>query len=64
MRKQRNSRGKLSRKEFTQVIIESPKKKDGKPNPRYPGMKQIVHAATDKSADFYYAELAKTQPQP
>lgn len=48
MHKQKNKRGKLSRATFTQTIIEAAKKKDGKPNPRYPGHKTIVHTATIK----------------
>lgn len=49
MHKQRNKRGKLSRKEFAQTVIEKPNKKNGKPNPRYPGHKTIIHGANIKS---------------
>jgi hypothetical protein len=48
MRKQKNKRSKLSRASFTQTIIETPEKKNGKPNLRYPGHKTIVHTATVK----------------
>ena len=43
MRKQRNKRGKLTRKYFTQEITEKPVLKSGKTNPHYPGHKVIVH---------------------
>jgi hypothetical protein len=49
----------LSRKEFIQTIIEKPNKKNGKPNPRYPGHKTIVHLATDTSANDYLAKQKK-----
>jgi uncharacterized protein YwbE len=48
MKKQRNKRGKLTRKEFTQIIVESPLKKDGTKNHRFPGTKTIFHTATIK----------------
>lgn len=46
MRKQRNKRGKLTRRRFVQTIMEAEKKKDGKPNPRYPGTKTLTHQLT------------------
>lgn len=60
MHKQKNKRGKLSRKTFTQTIIEPreiqiPGQRFKSRNPNYPGHKTIVHAATDKSADSYLA---------
>jgi hypothetical protein len=48
MRKQKNKRGVISRNKFTQTIIEALKKKNGKPNERYPGHKTIIHSLTAK----------------
>ncbi len=45
MRKQKNKRGKITRNKYVQTILESEKKKNGATNPRYPGIKTIIHQA-------------------
>jgi hypothetical protein len=53
MHKQRNKRGKLSRKYFTQTIVEPreiqiPGQRFKSTNIKYPGHKTIIHGATIK----------------
>lgn len=48
MRKQKNKRGAITRKQFTQTIDEAPKNYKGRANPRYPGRKIIVHSTPVK----------------
>jgi hypothetical protein len=43
MRKQKNKRGKVTRKHFVQTVEEAKWNYKDKPNPRYPGRKTIVH---------------------
>lgn len=48
MRKQKNKRGKITRADYAQTIIEKSLLKSGKPNAHYPGQKTIIHSLTGK----------------
>lgn len=45
MRKQKNKRGKITRSDYVQTIVEKPLKANGKPNPYYPGQRTIIHSS-------------------